>query len=185
MKTSTTTKPTKRRVNSREKGARGERELAHFLQSRGFEARRGQQNKGGSDSPDVITNLPGIHPECKRTEALSLYPAMAQAIRDAGPSLTPTVWHKRTMRPTPGRSGAFFAYNDNVTNPQTAYMGASVDPSPQPDRQQQGQRHERGLEHGRNSGRGRWRPPSGSHTRGSCSCQSAASQRRPWSVLSR
>jgi Holliday junction resolvase len=98
MKTSTTTKPTKRRVDSRAKGARGERELALFLQSRGFEARRGQQNKGGSDSPDVITNLPGTHIECKRTETLSLYTAMAQSIRDAGGTATPTVFHKRNNK---------------------------------------------------------------------------------------
>ncbi len=98
MKTSTTPKPTKRRVDSRAKGARGERELAALLVSRGFEARRGQQNKGGSESPDVITNVPGVHIECKRTEALSVYVAMAQAIRDAGPNLTPTVWHKRNNK---------------------------------------------------------------------------------------
>ncbi len=98
MKTSDITKPTKRRVNSRDKGARGERELAAFLQSLGFEARRGQQNKGGSESPDVITNLPGIHIECKRVEILRLQDAMAQAIRDAGPGLTPTVFHKRNKQ---------------------------------------------------------------------------------------
>jgi Holliday junction resolvase len=89
---------TKPRVNSRAKGARGERELAHFLRSRGFEARRGQQNKGGSDSPDVCHDIPGVHIECKRTETLNLYEAMAQAIRDAGPSLAPTVWHKRNNK---------------------------------------------------------------------------------------
>lgn len=71
--------------------------MALFLQEHGFEARRGQQNKGGSDSPDVITNLPGIHAECKRTETLSLYVAMAQAIRDAGTKI-PTVWHKRNHK---------------------------------------------------------------------------------------
>jgi hypothetical protein len=94
-KTATTSKPRKRRVDSRAKGARGERELAKFLQSHGYEARRGQQNCGGPESPDVKHDIPGIHIECKRTETLSLYPALAQAIRDAGSALTPTVWHKR------------------------------------------------------------------------------------------
>lgn len=98
MKTATISKPRKRRVDSRAKGARGERELANFLQSHGFEARRGQQNKGGADSPDVITNVPGIHIECKRTETLSVYAAMAQAIRDAGSARTPTVFHKRNNK---------------------------------------------------------------------------------------
>ncbi len=99
MKSSTTTKPTKRRVNSRDKGARGERELAAFLQSHGVAARRGQQNSGGADSPDVKHDIPGIHIECKRTEVLSLYVALAQAIKDAGAALTPTVWHKRNNKP--------------------------------------------------------------------------------------
>jgi Holliday junction resolvase len=95
MKTATISKPKKKPVDSRAKGARGERELAHFLQSHGFAARRGLQNCGGSDSPDVKHDIPGIHIECKRTETISLYPAMAQAIRDAGKALTPTVWHRR------------------------------------------------------------------------------------------
>lgn len=88
----------KRRLNSRDKGARGERELAHFLQSHGFAARRGQQNSGGPDSQDVKHDIPGILIECKRTEALSLYVAMAQAVKDAGGTLTPTVWHKRNNK---------------------------------------------------------------------------------------
>jgi Holliday junction resolvase len=95
-KTATISKPKKKpAINSRAKGARGERELAKFLQAHGFQARRGQQNAGGPDSPDVNHDIPGVHIECKRTETLSLYVAMAQAIRDAGAALTPTVWHKR------------------------------------------------------------------------------------------
>lgn len=97
-KTAASPKPQKKRVNSRAKGARGELELRDFLRSHGYEARRGQQHSGGADSPDVITNLPGVHIEAKRTEALSVYVAMAQAIKDAGPSLTPTVWHKRNNK---------------------------------------------------------------------------------------
>jgi Holliday junction resolvase len=98
MKSTATDKPKKRRVNSRAKGARGELELSAFLRSRGFEARRGQQNSGGVDSPDVITDLPGIHPEVKRTETLSVYVAMAQAIRDAAGAKTPVVFHKRNHK---------------------------------------------------------------------------------------
>ncbi len=95
MKPNNSSKP---RVNSRAKGARGERELAAFLQSHGYEARRGQQNSGGSDSPDVKHDIPGVHIECKRTETLSVYVAMAQAAKDAGRTLTPTVWHKRNNK---------------------------------------------------------------------------------------
>lgn len=53
------------RVNSRAKGARGEREAAKFLRGLGFEARRGQQFSGSKDSPDVVTNLAGVHIENK------------------------------------------------------------------------------------------------------------------------
>ncbi len=82
-----------KRINSRAKGARGEREFAKFLKSFGIEARRGQQFSGSSDSPDVVHNLPDTHFEVKRTERLSVYKAMAQATKDAGGKL-PIVAHK-------------------------------------------------------------------------------------------
>lgn len=79
---------------SREKGARGERELAKEL-SKLFtvNARRGQQYQGSPDSPDVVA-FDGIHIECKRTERLQLYTALAQAIDDAGDSV-PVVAHRK------------------------------------------------------------------------------------------
>lgn len=79
---------------SRDKGKRGERELANFLKEKGYKARRGVQYQGGPDSPDV-TGLPGIHVECKRTEALRLYDAMKQAKNDADPFSLPAVFHRR------------------------------------------------------------------------------------------
>jgi len=54
-----------KRINSRQKGKRGEREAAAFLRSLGFEARRGQQFAGGGDSPDVVTSLSNVHIEVK------------------------------------------------------------------------------------------------------------------------
>jgi len=81
-------------MNSRDKGKRGEREWAEFLRSLGFaDARRGQQHRGGPDSPDV-TGVPGIHFEVKRTEALRLRDAMEQAATDCGEAL-PAVAHRR------------------------------------------------------------------------------------------
>ena len=73
-------------MNSRSKGARGERQWAKFLrESLGCsEARRGQQFAGGPDSPDVVGGIPETHAEVKHTERLQLYSAMAQAIEDAG-----------------------------------------------------------------------------------------------------
>lgn len=85
-------------INSRDKGCRGERELADWLRDRGVEARRGQQHAGGASSPDVIAALPGIHLEVKRVEVGSPYGWLRQAIRDAGDRLIPTVFHRRNRQ---------------------------------------------------------------------------------------
>ena len=83
------------KINSRDKGKRGELELAAFLKGYGYDdARRGQQFKGGTDSPDVV-GVPGLHFECTRVEALSVYAAFAQACRDSGPASIPVVAHRR------------------------------------------------------------------------------------------
>lgn len=85
--------------NQRQKGARGERELAEWLRNRGVSARRGQQYSGSPDSPDVVTELDDmIHIECKRTERLSLYEAMEQAEEDSGENQYPVVMHKRNRK---------------------------------------------------------------------------------------
>jgi Holliday junction resolvase len=82
-------------INSRQKGARGEREWRDQLRNEGFDARRGQQFAGGTDSPDVICeSLPGIHWEVKRVERGNPYEWMEQAERDAGTKM-PVVAHKR------------------------------------------------------------------------------------------
>ena len=85
-------------INSIKKGKRGERELAAVLRSHGFEARRGQQFKGGDDSPDVVHNIPGIHIECKFTERFKLYDALDQAERDRADGETPIVAHRMNNR---------------------------------------------------------------------------------------
>ena len=72
------------KINSRAKGAVGEREFAKLLRKHGYEAERGCQHSGGKDSPDVKTNMKGIHWEVKRTERLHLHDAMEQSQRDAG-----------------------------------------------------------------------------------------------------
>lgn len=78
------------------KGKVGERELASELRRLfGVDARRGKQYCGGSDSPDVVTDAPGVHVEVKRTERLSLYPAMKQAVTDAGAEKVPVVFHRQ------------------------------------------------------------------------------------------
>ncbi len=84
-------------MNSRDKGVRGELELAEFLRDRGVEARRGQQHAGGTDSPDVKIETGFVHFECKRTEKFSLYDALDQARRDGGTKL-PVVAHRRNRK---------------------------------------------------------------------------------------
>ncbi len=70
-------------MNSREKGKRGERELASKLREYGYGTRRGQQYCGANGDADVV-GLPGIHIECKRVERLNLDDAMTQAKADSG-----------------------------------------------------------------------------------------------------
>ena len=47
-------------MNSRNKGAAGEREVAGILRGYGYKARRGQQYSGANGDADVV-GLPGIH----------------------------------------------------------------------------------------------------------------------------
>lgn len=82
----------KAKINSRQKGARGERELARRFREQGYDCRRGQQYNG-LEGEDVI-GLPGVHVECKRVERLNLYDAIDQAKRDADQKL-PAVFHRK------------------------------------------------------------------------------------------
>ena len=79
---------------SRDKGCRGERELANKLKEYGFDCRRGQQFCGANGDADVV-GLDGIHIEVKRTERLSLYDALAQAKSDAREGEMPIVVHRK------------------------------------------------------------------------------------------
>lgn len=83
---------------SKEKGKVGEREVAHLLQTYGFSARRGQQFAGGTDSPDVIHGIHGLHIEVKRTEQFNLWAALQQATDDAREGEVPSVWHRKNKR---------------------------------------------------------------------------------------
>lgn len=76
------------KINCRQKGARGEREAAKLLRDLGFAgARRGQQFRGGYDTPDVICEaLPGVLLEVK----------LEQAVKP-GTKRFEDVWHKLCM----------------------------------------------------------------------------------------
>lgn len=84
------------KINSRAKGARGEREFANDVLKELWglqDARRGQQFSGSPDSPDVL-GLPGVHFEVKRVERLNLAAAQKQAVDDAGFENVPVIAHR-------------------------------------------------------------------------------------------
>ena len=81
-------------MNSRAKGAGGERELAHELEKYGYSARRGQQFCGANGDADV-EGVPGLHIECKRVEHLNLYDAISQAKHDVKIGELPAVFHRK------------------------------------------------------------------------------------------
>jgi Holliday junction resolvase len=84
---------------SRQKGKRGEREAAAELGALlGVDARRGVQYQGGPGSPDVVLKGVAIHVEAKRTEKLTLWPAIDQAKADAPAGSVPIVWHRPNRR---------------------------------------------------------------------------------------
>lgn len=80
-------------MNSKRKGAAGEREFAKVCREHGYEARRGQQYCGANGDADVI-GLPGIHIECKRVERLNIEEAMSQSKADAKRDI-PIVAHRK------------------------------------------------------------------------------------------
>ena len=81
-------------MNSRAKGAKGERELAKTLREYGYEARRGQQYAGINGDADVV-GLEGVHIECKRVERLNIDDSLSQSIRDAKDGEMPIVVHRK------------------------------------------------------------------------------------------
>lgn len=81
-------------MNSRQKGASGERELANLLKKLGFKTRRGQQFCGANGDADVV-GVPGLHIECKRVERLNIHEAMQQSRRDARGDEIPVVMHRK------------------------------------------------------------------------------------------
>ena len=85
-------------VNSKQKGARFERQLAGIFRDYGFDARRTAQYCGNTGDASDVVGLPGLHVEAKHVEAMRLYEWMAQAKRDAeagGKGDLPAVFHKK------------------------------------------------------------------------------------------
>lgn len=89
-------------VNSKQKGARFERQLASKFREHGYDARRTAQYCGNTGDASDVVGLPGLHIEAKHQETMRLYDWMAQAQRDAaanGKGNLPAVFHKKNNAP--------------------------------------------------------------------------------------
>jgi Holliday junction resolvase len=84
-------------INSRTKGAAGERELSNILKGYGYNTRRGQQFCGANGDADVV-GLDKIHIECKRVEKLNIDNAIEQAKKDARGGEIPCVFHRKNHK---------------------------------------------------------------------------------------
>lgn len=91
------------RINSRQKGAAGEREAANFLNSLGFTARRAVQN-GVTDGRDIVVDdLPNLYFEVKRSQSVSmetsaLMDAIMQAEKKAKGRASCVLWRRNNER---------------------------------------------------------------------------------------
>lgn len=81
-------------MNSRAKGAEGERQLAKELRKYGYDTRRGQQYCGIEGNADVV-GIDGLHIECKRTQQVRDEVFLQQAERDAKEGEIPVVMYRR------------------------------------------------------------------------------------------
>lgn len=91
-------------MNSRAKGATGERQLAKKLREYGYNARRGQQYSGANGDADVVTDMGDIHIECKYTARGHglLYEWLDQSKRDARENEMPVVMHRYVSKDARG-----------------------------------------------------------------------------------
>ena len=84
-------------INSKQKGARFERQLASLFREYGYtDSRRTAQYCGNTGDASDVVGLPGIHVEAKHQERMQLYDWMDQAKRDSqGTGNIPAVFHKK------------------------------------------------------------------------------------------
>lgn len=87
-----------KKINSKQKGARFERNLASKFREYGYESRRTAQYCGNTGDASDVVGLPGLHIEAKHQEKMYLYDWVDQAKRDAeanGEGKIPVVFHKK------------------------------------------------------------------------------------------
>ena len=79
----------------REKGKRGEREVANILKEHGYDARRGQQFSGKNGDADVV-GMDGYHIEVKFCETTKIWEWYEQSRGDARDGEVPFVVFRRS-----------------------------------------------------------------------------------------
>lgn len=86
-------------VNSKQKGARFERQLAGIFREYGYsDSHRTAQYCGNTGQAGDVEGLPYLHVEAKAQEKMRLYDWIAQAERDSqagGGKKLPAVFHKK------------------------------------------------------------------------------------------
>lgn len=92
----------KRGKRSRDKGKRGEREVAKIFHDAGYPARRSVQYNGRPGTAADVIGVPGMHLEIKFVEKESVRAWYKQAERDAAASpeqKKPVVVHRKSREP--------------------------------------------------------------------------------------
>lgn len=85
-------------INSKQKGSRGEREVAELIRKHGFDARRSAQYCGNTgDAADITSNLP-YHIEVKHQERLEIDKWWEQATHDCGEKTPILVFRKNKQK---------------------------------------------------------------------------------------
>lgn len=114
-------------MNSKQKGKRGELELAHLLQTYGYPAERGVQYSGLKGNADVV-GVDGLHIECKRNEQVRDDVFLQQAEHDARKGQVPIVMYRRNGEQWKAllRLNVFMAIWDELTDKQKATIKDKV-----------------------------------------------------------
>jgi hypothetical protein len=102
-----------KKVNSRQKGKRGERRAVAFLKSRGIDARRTQQHCGAAGNSDVIaTDYPKAFIEVKYMDKLPGWQTkMFQR------------WLEKIREQSPSGGGLLIAFENGTTKPLICLTG--------------------------------------------------------------
>ena len=83
-------------MNSKQKGKRGELEVANILKNYGYDTRRSAQYCGNTGEAADVVGVCGLHIEVKRTESFRDEASLQQAERDAKKGELPIVFYRRS-----------------------------------------------------------------------------------------